>query len=84
MSVDRDGRKLLRLEVRSASFNNLAVLPEVLAAVIRLMELTLIRVGNEEYAKTNKSFGLTTLRDRHARITTAGAADGPALAATTV
>lgn len=38
---------------------------KVLAAVIRLMELTLIRIGNEEYAKTNKSFGLTTLRDRH-------------------
>lgn len=41
---------------------------KVLAAVIRVMELTLIRVGNEEYAKQNKSFGLTTLRDRHARI----------------
>lgn len=38
---------------------------KVLAAVVRLMELTLIRVGNEEYARTNKSFGLTTLRDRH-------------------
>jgi DNA topoisomerase-1 len=46
---------------------------KVLAAVVRLMELTLIRVGNEEYAKTNKSFGLTTLRDRHAKITTGGA-----------
>ncbi len=41
---------------------------KVLAAVIRVMEITLIRVGNEEYAKANKSFGLTTLRDRHARI----------------
>lgn len=41
---------------------------KVLAAVIRVMEMTLIRVGNEEYAKQNKSFGLTTLRDRHARI----------------
>ena len=41
---------------------------KVLAAVVRVMEITLIRVGNEEYAKTNKSFGLTTLRDRHARI----------------
>jgi DNA topoisomerase-1 len=41
---------------------------KVLAAVIRVMEITLIRVGNEEYAKTNKSFGLTTLRDRHAHI----------------
>jgi DNA topoisomerase-1 len=41
---------------------------KVLAAVIRVMEMTLIRVGNEEYAKANKSFGLTTLRDRHAKI----------------
>lgn len=41
---------------------------KVLAAVIRVMEITLIRVGNEEYAKTNRSFGLTTLRDRHAKI----------------
>jgi DNA topoisomerase-1 len=41
---------------------------KVLAAVVRLLELTLIRVGNEEYARLNKSFGLTTLRDRHARI----------------
>src|SRR3981189_977991 len=40
----------------------------VLAAVVRLMELTLFRVGNSEYARKNKSFGLTTLRDRHARI----------------
>jgi DNA topoisomerase-1 len=41
---------------------------KVLAAVIRLLELTLIRVGNDEYAKLNRSFGLTTLRDRHVRI----------------
>ena len=41
---------------------------KVLAAVIRVMEITLMRVGNEEYAKSNKSFGLTTLRNRHARI----------------
>ena len=40
----------------------------VLAAVVRLMELTLFRVGNAEYARNNKSFGLTTLRDRHARV----------------
>jgi DNA topoisomerase IB len=40
----------------------------VLGAVIRLLELTLIRVGNDEYAKLNRSFGLTTLRDRHATI----------------
>jgi DNA topoisomerase I len=41
---------------------------KVLAAVVRLLELTLIRVGNDEYARLNRSFGLTTLRDRHAQI----------------
>jgi DNA topoisomerase I len=41
---------------------------KVLAAIIRLLESTLIRVGNEEYAKTNKSFGLTTMRARHVRV----------------
>jgi DNA topoisomerase I len=40
----------------------------VLAAVVRLMEVTLFRIGNNEYAKANKSFGLTTLRDRHVAI----------------
>jgi DNA topoisomerase I len=37
----------------------------VLATVVALLERTLIRVGNDEYARTNGSFGLTTLRDRH-------------------
>ena len=41
---------------------------KVLAAVVRLLELTLIRVGNDEYARTNKHFGLTTMRDRHVSI----------------
>jgi DNA topoisomerase I len=41
---------------------------KVLATVVRLLELTLIRVGNEEYARLNDSFGLTTLQDRHAKI----------------
>src|SRR5207248_2910325 len=41
---------------------------KVLAAVVRVMEKTLIRVGNEEYARNNHSFGLTTLQDKHARI----------------
>jgi DNA topoisomerase I len=40
----------------------------VLAAVVRLLEKTRIRVGNEEYARDNRSFGLTTLRDRHAKV----------------
>lgn len=38
---------------------------KVLATVVRLLEITLIRVGNEEYAKQNGSFGLTTMRARH-------------------
>jgi DNA topoisomerase-1 len=38
---------------------------KVLATVVRLLETTLIRVGNEEYARDNGSFGLTTMRNRH-------------------
>ena len=41
---------------------------KVLAAIIQLLEKTAIRVGNEEYAKTNKSYGLTTMRNRHAKV----------------
>ncbi len=41
---------------------------KVLAAVVHLLEATLIRVGNEVYARMNRSFGLTTLRNRHARV----------------
>jgi DNA topoisomerase-1 len=41
---------------------------KVLATVVRLLETTFIRVGNDEYAKENDSFGLTTMRDRHVRI----------------
>jgi len=41
---------------------------KVLAAVVRLLEKTLIRVGNEEYARANGAFGLTTMRDGHAKI----------------
>jgi DNA topoisomerase I len=41
---------------------------KVLATVVKLLETGLIRVGNDEYARTNKSYGLTTLQDRHAKI----------------
>ena len=41
---------------------------KVLAAVVQLLERTLIRVGNEEYARENHSFGLTTMRANHARV----------------
>jgi DNA topoisomerase-1 len=40
----------------------------VLAAVVRLLESTLIRVGNEEYARQNRSYGLTTLRSQHVTV----------------
>ena len=40
----------------------------VLAAVVRLLERSLIRVGNDEYAKANGSYGLTTLRNRHVEV----------------
>ena len=42
---------------------------KVLAAVIGLLETTLIRVGNEEYARQNGSYGLTTLRSKHVKVT---------------
>lgn len=41
---------------------------KVLAAVVKLLELTLIRVGNDEYARKNKSYGLTTLLVRHVEV----------------
>lgn len=42
----------------------------VLAAIVRLLEQTLIRIGNREYAQRNDTFGLTTLQDDHVEITT--------------
>jgi DNA topoisomerase-1 len=41
---------------------------KVLAAIVRLMEVTLIRVGNEEYARENHSYGLTTMRNKHVQV----------------
>jgi DNA topoisomerase-1 len=46
---------------------------KVLATVVHLLETTLIRVGSDEYARTNKSYGLTTLKNRHVEV------DGSAL-----
>ncbi|RQP22815.1 DNA topoisomerase IB [Piscinibacter terrae] len=40
----------------------------VLAALVRLLDTTLVRIGNDEYARTNGSYGLTTLRNRHANV----------------
>jgi DNA topoisomerase I len=42
---------------------------KVIATIVHLLDTTLIRVGNDEYARDNKSYGLTTLKDQHAQIT---------------
>ncbi|HEY2804946.1 MAG TPA: hypothetical protein VGI92_03720 [Gemmatimonadales bacterium] len=64
------GQALPRLRRRVRADLALDGLPreKVLGIVVRLLETTLIRVGNDEYARTNKSFGLTTLQDRHVKI----------------
>jgi DNA topoisomerase-1 len=61
------GDRLPRLRRRLREHLALDGLPQakVLAIVVTLLAQTLIRVGNEEYAITNRSYGLTTLRDRH-------------------
>jgi DNA topoisomerase I len=41
---------------------------KVLATVVYLLQATMMRIGNEEYARDNRSYGLTTLRNRHVRI----------------
>ena len=41
---------------------------KILATIVRLMEITLIRVGNVEYARQNKSYGLTTMRGKHVQV----------------
>lgn len=43
-------------------------LRKVIAAVVQLLEKTLIRVGNDEYARDNNSYGLTTMRNKHVRV----------------
>jgi DNA topoisomerase I len=63
-------RALPRIHQRTAADLRKPGLPreKVLAAVVQLLEKTLIRIGNEEYARQNHSFGLTTMRDQHAHI----------------
>jgi DNA topoisomerase-1 len=64
------GHSLPRIRRRVAKDLRVSGLPKekVLATIVRLLECTLIRVGNEEYARANGSFGLTTLRDRHVEV----------------
>src|SRR6059036_3588925 len=60
-------KALAKIRHRVAEDLKLSGLPrqKVLATIVQLLERTLIRVGNEEYARENKSFGLTTMQDRH-------------------
>jgi DNA topoisomerase I len=64
------GRALPAIRRRVAADLRRAGLPRerVVATIVRLLERTLVRVGNEEYARANRSYGLTTLRNRHARV----------------
>jgi DNA topoisomerase-1 len=57
-------RRRIRADLGSAALTK----AKVLAAVVQLLERTFIRVGNIEYARTNGSFGLTTLKDGHVKI----------------
>lgn len=63
------GKALGRLRAAVRRDLKLPGLPreKVLALVVRLLDATQVRVGNTEYARSNGSFGLTTLRDRHAK-----------------
>ncbi len=66
----RFGKALSRIRRRVARDLRIKglVREKILATIVRLLETTLIRVGNEEYARENASFGLTTLRNRHVKV----------------
>jgi DNA topoisomerase-1 len=59
----------LRRRVRKDMMRGGLPKEKVVATVVALLDCCFARIGNEEYAKSNGSFGLTTLRDRHARFT---------------
>lgn len=61
-------RRRLRRDLVAAGLSR----EKVIAAVVRLLDTTLARVGNDEYARSNGSFGLTTLRNRHVRFGAGG------------
>jgi DNA topoisomerase-1 len=65
------GRVLPKLRRRVAKDLSLPGLPraKVMATIVRLLETTFIRIGNDEYARENHTFGLTTLRNKHVKIT---------------
>lgn len=64
------GKALPKIRRRVSNDLKLAGLQrnKILATVVQLLERTFIRIGNEEYARDNKSFGLTTMKDRHVEV----------------
>lgn len=64
------GEALPKIRDRVVSDLSLPGLPreKVLATIVRLLETTFIRVGNEEYARQNHSYGLTTMRNKHVEV----------------
>lgn len=64
------GKALPSLRKKVEADLRLSALPmrKVLAAIVKMLDLTGVRIGNEEYAKTNQSFGLTTLRSKHVHV----------------
>ncbi len=70
------GKALGRLRAAVRRDLRLPGLPreKVLSLVVKLLDTTQVRVGNAEYARSNNSFGLTTLRDRHAKFPARGKA----------
>lgn len=58
----------LRRQVRRHLQNGTHSRELVLATIVQLLDTTLVRVGNDQYARKNGSYGLTTLRNRHARV----------------
>jgi DNA topoisomerase-1 len=79
--VLRFGAALPRIRARVDADLALRGLPreKVLAAIVRLLEKTRIRVGNEEYAHANDSYGLTTLHNEHVAVTGSTVVSGQAL-----
>lgn len=70
------GEKLpgLRAQIEKDLQSEILSRQNVLAAVVKLLETTLIRIGNDRYAKQNKSYGLSTLRSKHVSETEEGLA----------
>jgi DNA topoisomerase I len=64
------GRALPKIRARVARDLNLPGMPcdKVIAAIVQLLDTTLIRIGSVEYARDNQSYGLTTLRKKHVKI----------------